>query len=193
MEINIGDILRQVYGAKGYPFPANTNGTLPSVIAADYDSKDLPEAKQTTDRGFPLRSINNLGNPVFMPATLNGYELPNPLITITGEKAIVETDIVGVGTVFEKIYDRPYDITIICTLFGEDGQFPEKEIKELVDGWEANQVLTLECALTDFFLTAENNFVLTRISLLDMEGIEHVQVVQLDGRSNIEFELEIKD
>jgi hypothetical protein len=96
-----------------------------------------------------------------------------------------------VGTVLEKVFTRPYDISIICTLLGDKGQWPESKIRSMAAIWKKDDLVTLKCALTDIFLQPKENFIITRISFLDAQGAENVEVIQIDGRSNIDFELEI--
>ena len=59
------------------------------------------------------------------------------------------------------------------------------------DLWAKDEVLTLKCALTDIFLNPTNNFVMKHIAILDNQGSENVEVIQIDGMSNIDFELEL--
>lgn len=184
-------IVTKVGGPKGLPFNAKTDEQEPSVFGEDFTALVKPEKPNYTQKGTKLYSINNLGALVFMPVFLNGYEIPNALVSFSGEKGIVETDLIDVGTVFEKVYDRPYDITIIATVFGDNGEWPEQAYRELLDAYQADQVVTMECALTDHILAAQNNFLITKVSVPEMEGIENCQVVQFEGRSNVEFELEI--
>lgn len=187
--IDVNTILRTVYGLRGLPFPGKPNEEQ-LLQAQGFEA--IPAAGNNRTRtGAPLWGKNALGRPVFMPAKLDGLELENPLITITGEKSIVETDVVNVGTVFEKVFDRPYAIDIICTLINADNEFPEDQLDALVDKWKVNDVLTLECAITDFFLQTKANFIFRKIAALDMQGIENSQVVQLSGSSNVYFELEL--
>lgn len=187
---NVSDILRRVYGVRGLPFPANPDYAPVSPIAGEFSAPAQPLPERTR-KGTRLYGENVLGRPVFMPAKLNGVELANPLITLSGEKLILETDLVDVGTVFEKVFVRPYDITIICTLINAEGTFPEAELIEMQQLYKDGDLYTLECALTDIFLQPRNNFILNRIDVMDMAGIEDAQVIQLTGRSNVDFVLEI--
>lgn len=191
----VNDILRQVYGFRGLAFPTKPDGTAPDPIAPDFRpglyEGSVTERTERTGQGTPLWGTNVLGRPVFMPALLGGVELSNPLITITGENEILETDVTEIGTVFEKVFQRPYDITIICTLLNKDNTWPEAEIKQFRDLYVQGVLYTLECAITDLFLQPKNNFILKTINLLDMQGVENAQVIELTGRSNLDFELEI--
>lgn len=189
---NVSDILKRVYGARGLAFPAKPDDNHASVIAAEFTGAAAIPWQERIGKGTPLWGRNVLGRAVFMPVKLGGIELPNPLISFGGEKSIIETDVVEVGTVFEKVFTRPYDITIICTLLNEEGTFPEKQVIQLEKLYREGTLYTLECALTDIFLQPKNNFILSRIDLQDMQGIEDAQVIQLSGRSNVDFQLEIK-
>lgn len=189
---NIGDILKRVYGYRGLPFPASPDTTGVSFIGSEFKETTAIPTQERISKGTPLWGQNVLGRPVFMPVKIGGIELPNPLISFSGEKAIIETDVTEVGTVFEQVFIRPYDITIICTLINKEGSFPEKEVIKFEKLYREGTLYTLECAFTDIFLQPKNNFILGKIDIVDMEGVEDAQVIQLSGRSNVDFELEIK-
>lgn len=189
--LEVLDILKRVYGARGLAFPGKPNTEAPTLVAPEFE-KSPKVSPARSRKGTPLYAQNALGAWMFLPARLNDIELQNPLVSIHGEKAIEETDIVGVGTVFEKVFTRPYDITIICTLINDDDVWPEDQIIQMKELWQIDDVLTLECAVTDMFLQPRNNFILKTFDLLDMQGVENSQVIQLSGRSNIDFELELK-
>ena len=190
--INVLNILSKVFGPRGLPFPQTSLLGDHSVITSGFEisSESIPERSST---GTPIKKYTDqdLGQYNFLPVTINGIDIPNALIIISGEKSIIETDIVDVGTVFEKVFTRPYDITIICTLIGIGGQWPETEIRSIASLWKKDELVTLKCALTDIFIEDRNNMVITKIDILDADGSESVEVIQLSGRSNIDFELEI--
>lgn len=190
--INILDILSKAFGPKGIPFPGANPGEPASMVASGFQYSGT-KLDQRNDTGTPIRKYTdeNLGQYEFLPATIDGVEIPNALVIISGEKSIVETDIVDVGTVFEKVFTKPYNITVIATLIGENGAWPGDKLKRMVNLWKKEALVTLKCALTDFFIQGENNLVLTNISVLDAEGSESVEIIQFDGRSNVDFELEI--
>lgn len=186
--VNINDVLKYVYGPKGLPFPKKPDTRDGNPIAGHYNIGEQPNG-QVSASGKELFGKNVLGMPVFLPATLSGIELPNPLVSISGEKAIIETDVINVGTVFEKTFTRPYDIIIICTLINAEGTWPENEIVSFEKLYAEGTLYTLNCALTDIFLEPEKNFILTKIDVIDMGQCENAQVIQLTGRSNKQFEL----
>ena len=193
MGLNVFDILNKVYGPKGIPFPSPAQYEANGVIAGGFSVENNNTAKRShTGTAIKQFDSEDLGRYVFLPATIDGVEMPNPVVIITGEKEIVETNIVNVGTVFERVFTKPYDISIIVTVMGKDGEWPETELKELLKLWKKDDVVTLKCALTDLFIQPSKNFVITRIGLLDAQGAENVEVLQIDGKSNIDFELILK-
>ncbi len=190
--VNVLDILAKAFGPKGIPFPGANPGKAHSMIATGFHYNGS-KLDQRNDTGTPIKKYTDesLGQYEFLPATIDGVEIPNALVIISGEKAIVETDIVDVGTVFEKVFTKPYNITVIATLVGDNGTWPGGKIRDMVKLWKKDDLVTLKCALTDYFIQDRNNLVLTNISVLDAEGSESVEVIQFDGRSNIDFELEL--
>jgi hypothetical protein len=191
--VNVINVLNKVFGARGLPFPQSPNQGEGTKIAGEFGDALGKNQTQFGIKGTAIRKFDrrDLGSYVFLPATLSGVELPNPVLIISGEKEIVETNIVNVGTVFEKVFTKPYDISIICTLIGENKDWPEGELIRMAELYKKDDLVTIKCALTDIFLQAENNAVITRVSILDAQGAENVEVVQFDLRSNIDFELEI--
>jgi hypothetical protein len=194
MAINVFDILNKVYGPKGLPFPSHADTDARGVIAAGFSVENNYTAKRSRT-GTPIKKFDSedLGRYVFLPVSFDGWDMPNPVVIISGEKEIVETNIVNVGTVFEKVFIKPYTISIIGTLVGIDGEWPESELREAIKIWKKDDLVTLKCALTDLFIQSENNYVITNIQLLDAQGAENVEVLQIDGKSNIDFELTIKN
>jgi len=206
MNVNVFSILQKVYGARGIPFPKPPKDNSPSKIAPSGDvvvsslpvvgrpgEYESPAINERATGGSLIRKFEDelLGTYHFLPATINDVELPNAVVIISGEKEIVQTDIVDVGTVFEKVFTRPYDVSIIVTLIGENGNWVEDKLKTIRDLYLIDEVVTLKCALTDIFLQKQNNFIISKINVLDNQGSENVEVIQIDGMSNIDFELEI--
>ncbi len=207
MTTNVYDILSKVYGARGLPFPRPPKQGDGTAIATPFGSPLLGDGtaiaangnykgatiKDKASTGSLIRKYDDsyLGTYQFLPATINGIDLPNAVVIISGEKHIEETDIVDVGTVFEKVFTRPYDISIIVTLFDKDKQWPEKQLQQIRDLWLIDAPVTLRCALTDQFIQEKENLVIKHIAVLDNNGCENAEVIQLDGMSNIDFELEL--
>ncbi|MBK7097907.1 MAG: hypothetical protein IPH58_05590 [Sphingobacteriales bacterium] len=69
------------------------------------------------------------------------------------------------------------------------GKRTDEQGKEIA----GRDLVTFTCALTWPFLhpAEENNFLITKIAILDNEGSEDTEVIQIDGKSNVEFEMVI--
>lgn len=158
-------------------------------IADDFETDDVNQNDKSA-YGESYWAKNILGADVFMPVRLGGIDLPNPCISIAGRMNIVETVVVGQeGTVKEEINTNDYDINIRCYVFDNSGIYPEDIVKELVELWRERKLLTIECVLTDFFLQAKDNCIITGISLPEQEANEDMQIIELSLRSDREYEL----
>ncbi|MBA4196586.1 MAG: hypothetical protein C0459_03435 [Chitinophaga sp.] len=189
--LSVFNVLQQVYGAKGIPFPQKPKQGRPSMIAGKYDVQ-FPNEVLIGDNGTIKEYTDTvLGKYEFLPCTINGYLIPNSIVLISGEKLLIETDVIESGTVFEKVFIRPYDITIISTLIGYDGNWPEQDFETMANLFKEQDLTTLKCISTNMFLQPKDNFLIKKIDVLDSRGTENVEVIQFSGSSNIDFELEI--
>lgn len=204
VNLSVFSILKKIYGARGIPFP--TKPTLANenvIIPTGFDVQIPPFINNGISSDNPIRKYTDLslGKYEYMPVVIDGLSIPNAIIIISGEKEFIETNVVGAinssgevvgAVVFEKAFTKPYDITVIATLIHENGmEYPQSQMQDLVNFWKKDDVVTIGCALTDFFLERENNAILKKIAVLDNAGAENVEVLQFDFRSNIDFELEI--
>jgi hypothetical protein len=190
--LDINYILATVYGKTGLPFPGSPSGFQANPVAEPFSENPAVVKKDRSLFDKPLYRDNVLGRPEFLPATLENIALPNSLVTITGQKTIVETPMVGAdGSVKEIINIQDYRIKIICTEIYPDNTWPENILHTIYGLYRENKTLTLQCPLTDIFLQAKDNVVITSISLPDMMGIENAQVFELNMVSDTYFELEI--
>jgi hypothetical protein len=190
---DLEQILRIVYGSTGFPFPKNLKDDSQGMISDKFPERKRIYRNDKSRFGKSLYGINSLGCPVFLPATLNGVVLDNPVVTISGKKTIVETPMVGFdGTIKEIINTGDYIVKIIVTAIRVDNLWPEDALHDLKKLFSLNEVLTLDCALTDVFLQAKDNVVITSFSTPDMMGIENAQIYEVNLISDTYFELEIK-
>lgn len=192
MVFNVADIVRNITGIQGLPFPLPPKEETGNPIAESFPELPVMPEAQRSQLGTPMWGINVLGRPVFMPAKIDGIDLPNPLVTVSGSKEIKETVLVDVGTVFERVFTNPYNISIIMTLIAADGQWPEDQFRQIIDLWKKDDVVTFECAITDLLIPYRDNLVINSIDLPDMQGVENVQIIRINARSNQQFELELK-
>ena len=193
-QFNLGDMLLNVIGYKGLPYPGGFIPDTPSKYKADgyeYPGEQASE-KASSDFGSTLRKKDAQGRWYFMPIVLEHkgteYEIPNAVISIRGKKSIVETAMVGrKGTVKELISVDDYEIRIagVCL----DVDFPDQQINSLNELYNINESVTLKCALTDIFLDEEDKVVIKSIDFAEMKGCETAQVFTMELVTDRSFEL----
>ncbi len=214
-EFNISSLLSYLL-PKGLPFFATLQDNS-NPIASDFDKADAEDYSYSFNESASsnialVSQLNNsefyrnnvLGRPVFLPASLSWfeagrlqtYELPNPIVFISGRKNIITTQLAGKnaqGTVKEIISTNDYSINILCQSISNDRTWPLSDYNYLANIFKKNRQYTLRCILTDPFLQKENNVVITDISVPDMRGITNAQVVQFSLLSDKYYELEISE
>ena len=193
-QFNLGDMLLNVIGYKGLPYPGGFIPDAPGKHKADgyeYPGEQASE-KTSSDFGSTLRKKDAQGRWYFMPIALEHkgteYEIPNAVISIRGKKSIVETAMVGrKGTVKELISVDDYEIRIagVCL----DVDFPDQQINALNELYNINESVTLKCALTDIFLDEEDKVVIKSIDFAEMKGCETAQVFTMELVTDRSFEL----
>ncbi len=191
---NLGDILANVIGYKGFPY---LGGFFPDKPAkyqgSGYDYPGEPASEKTySDLGSVLRKKDAQGRWYFMPVVFEHkgteYEIPNSVISINGKKTIVETPMVGrKGTVKELISVDDYEINIAGVALDID--FPDQQIAKLNELYNINESITLKCALTDIFLEEEDKVVIKSIDFQEMRGCETAQIFKMNLVTDRSFEL----
>jgi hypothetical protein len=194
-QFSLGDMLLNVIGYKGIPYPGGFIPDAPAKYAKDEKfsySGDEASEKTSSDFGSTLRKKDAQGRWYFMPVVLEHkgaeYEIPNAVISIRGKKTIVETAMVGrKGTVKELISVDDYEIRIagVCL----DVDFPDQQINALNELYNINESVTLKCALTDIFLDEEDKVVIKSIDFAEMKGCETAQVFTMELVTDRSFEL----
>lgn len=194
-QFSLGDMLLNVIGYKGVPYPGGFLPDAPARYSKDGEfsySGEQASEKTSSDFGSTLRKKDAQGRWYFMPVVLEHkgteYEIPNAVISIRGKKSIVETAMVGrKGTVKELISIDDYEIRIagVCL----DVDFPDQQINELGELYNINESVTLKCALTDIFLDEEDKVVIKSIDFAEMKGCETAQVFTMELMTDRSFEL----
>lgn len=144
-----------------------------------------------TDLGSQLYSTSKRGEPYFMPVILNGVELQNALVSISGKKKIVETELAGSNgrIVNEEIHQGQYEILIRGVITDRENPFPEAAIDQLRELWELQERISLQCAMTDIYLKDDDHVIITGFRNPEMKGVENAQAYELNLKSDKEFEL----
>lgn len=198
MIINPAEILQNVAGYKGLPFPgAWIQGKFDrgGYTGENYspDSRQEP-VKEYSNKGTALYKKDLLGNYYFLPVVFmyagKEYEITCAMISITGKKNIVSTPLVGrKGTVKELINEDDYQINITGVIIGSGHQFPEEQLDEIKELYSVNEAIELKCALTDVFLSEGDKVVITDISFPQSGQTEYTQAVEIQCISDRAFEL----
>ena len=198
---NIPDLLSSIVGFRGRPFPG---AIFPNRIGGRYSGgsfeaeTEAPVRQERTMRGSTLYKQDYRGRWYFMPVVfehpeVGEVEIPHAVISITGKKNIVETQLVGrKGSVKELINLEDYQITIAGFIQSTDGTYPENEIVQIRGLYDVNESVELICALTDLILDEDDKVVITDIDFPSTPGIEDGQVIRIECVTDKPFELIIE-
>ncbi len=185
---DIRSLLGRAFGPIGLPFITPGDEEL-NPIAQPFPDGASAGQKDNAQLGERFWSTNLLGRPVFMPVKINDIELPNPVITITGSKTIVETVVPGnEGSIKELISTNDYDINVVCFALASDDLWPEQQVQQLAELFKVNAAVTLKCALADYFIQPKDNAVILGINVPSTQS-ENVQVIEFSLKSNRYYEL----
>jgi hypothetical protein len=128
-------------------------------------------------------------------ATLKVWELPNPLVSITHRKFIVETPLTERrGTVKELIQAMDYEICIRGFMVNKKNELPEGMVKTLALINELNVAVSISNPITDIFLlrpdrSGSDQVVIRELRLPEVRGIKHVRPYELYLVSDEPFNL----
>lgn len=146
-----------------------------------------------TPDGAPLRKAGADGRWYFMPVWLDDVEIPHAVVSMTGQKTIVETPLIGrQGTVKELISMQDYTISIAGVLVGDD--YPADAVKALTVLYKRAESVEIVSALTDSVLGQKdvNNphmVVLTNITWSEVGAVENMQAFRLTAKTDRPFNL----
>lgn len=150
----------------------------------------------TTSDGAPIKIGDKksklMGAYVFMPVIIDGFELPNAVISVAGKKTIMETPMVGQqGSVKELIGMDDYEITISGVIISDDDSYPEKEITEFINIWKKNDAVKLVSALTSLIIGSED-IVIKSVDFPPVGVFENAQIVNITAVSDYPLTLTIE-
>jgi len=193
----IFDILRTIKGYQALPFvPSGLVAPKSVMTDGNFNSGEGPERATQSIAAEPLRKLKK-GVLYFMPVSFTHkgktWEFDEAVVSISGKKTIVETPMIGrKGSVKELISIDDYEIKMVGVLENANGDYPEKEMQDLVSLWEINEAVEMHCALTAYFLGKDHSVVIKTIEPITVEGQEDIQVFNLSLVSDSPFELELK-
>lgn len=178
--------LLSLIGYKGTFYPGiGFNKQFPVEQGGEYTIREYPTYRSTTPRGSVIRKSDARDTVIFMPVKIDGIDLPNAVISITGKKTIIETPLVGGrGTVKELISMDDYEITLAGVLISPDNQYPESLIRRFTKMWLKNKAITLESAISNTVLLDTQKVVLKTIDFPSVGAFENAQVISLTAVSD---------
>ncbi len=182
---DFAQLFKQYFGYKGLPLlPQNVVASVPEP----FGMATLPVGE------LQVMQYGLLGAPLMLPTKIDDIQLPNePLVSITGGKNIVKTEINGVdGTFKEEWTLRDYEITIRGFLIDENDpdNLPERMIRDLrLMSEKKNSRKIVNRLLTIFNI---NMISIEEWEFPDNQGAIGIQPYMIKGCSDKEFELEIK-
>jgi hypothetical protein len=173
----------------------------------------LSGRKEQGKSGSPFYATDAMGREYYMPITityqdnavnnsniespgiLKKWDLPYPIISISGRKTIIETPLTERrGTVKELINIQDYEIVVKGFVISRTNEFPENDVATLLTIYEQNTPVSISCPLTDIFLlrsgrSGSDSVVITDLRLPPMEGIKNVRPYELRMVSDAPFSL----
>ncbi|RXK57571.1 hypothetical protein ESA94_20445 [Lacibacter luteus] len=200
--VDIAELYKQRFGKKPvvpevvYGAETNAYQVTPQLIQAEQEFTQRGSLVKERYRGveimLPLRFYD--GSELLM-------YMPYAVISMNNSKTIVETSLPErVGTVKEQWSIGDYEINIKGFLISENRLFPEEEISQLRELYEAQKAVTLDNALSNIFLSNKNlepseqrRVVIYRLNIDEVQGgREHVRPFTMQLKSDTVFTLELK-
>jgi len=159
----------------------------------------------TGNFGSPYYANDALGREYFLPVTviypdssgnLVTYELPYPVISIRGNKHVVETPLTERrGTVSELISTESYKISIKGFVINTVGnEMPEDELVDFRNFFECDMPFSIKCPLTDVFLLRPDRKGSDQVTIRSFElpysiGVKNVKTYSIELVSEEPFNL----
>jgi hypothetical protein len=128
-------------------------------------------------------------------ATTGRWNLPYPIISVTGDKRIIETDLTERrGTVKELINTRDWVISVKGFLINNENEFPEDDFETLVKLYELNIPVRINNVLTDILLLnperdGSDLVVIRKLTFPEVRGVKHVKPYEIEFVSDEAFNL----
>lgn len=122
---NIAQLVGLLFGSSRYTRPLDVTPDLAKAEAFRIDDRPLPPALET----------GLLGTPIQLPCRLDGVRLPNePLITLSGTKRVVMTEVDGNDGTFKELYSRgDMEVLIqgVAVNDNDQDEYPEDQVRAI--------------------------------------------------------------
>lgn len=119
----------------------------------------------------------------------DAFEFPfDPLISVNKAKNIKQTSVQGrEGTVKEFISSQDWQVKIRGMLVGQNGNYPENDVQDLLGKLELNTSLSVVSRYLNYFDIT--NLVVTDFSFSALEGFEDSQPIEISAISDTDVAL----
>lgn len=218
LQYNISQLFSLIWNYRGLPYPqgAEFAGIVNGVKSLfkkteDFAPKQWGDGQNYSKLGTAISKTDWLGRSVFLPVTFSipnataqqrkiyntndGFDMPNAIMAINCRKNIIITPMAGrKGTVKETISIDDYMIDLLAIIVptGYDhNEWPEETIMKVKELFEVNAAIKMKCALSDIFLSDEDNVVITEINFPSHPAVKNAVPVELKLISDKVFELEL--
>lgn len=185
---NIIDLYSKVFGIVGNVYaPANVIKEF-NNNNGNYDNMTVPIKSN--------QSLSVWGAPFFQRTKINGFYLPNePIISITGGKNIIKTQIDGNnGTFKENMSLDDYRITIRGLCIQEDlddsDAYPDDQVRLIRQLFEEKE--SVDCVNDILTLLGITTIAIENLQLDGLSGSPGVQPYVISALSDKNFDLELK-
>ena len=185
---------RKENGAQGSPYYSNDalGHEYYMPVTLTYTDSSQDSELMAGEGNFTPGSGNQAGGST---GVLTKWDLPYPVVSISGRKTIVETPLTSRrGTVKELINIMDYEIIVKGFIISNANEFPEADVTTLRTIYEQNTALSIQCPLTDIFLvrpdrSGSDQVVIRELSFPSINGVKNVRPYQLRMVSDEPFNL----
>lgn len=130
----------------------------------------------------------------FMPCSIGGVVLWNPIMRCSSRKTVIDTPLVERrGAVKEIVSTDDYVITIRGTIKRPDGYWPADEIEALNEMYLRNEALPILSPRTAILLNGNEYVVITNIDFPEKPGFTESVDWMIECTSDIPFSLELDE
>lgn len=201
---NIARLLFHSMGIHQIGYPSMPSAKMQATLATGGTHNNWPQAvgrKTILDVGSAelWRQNGSGGQWFFMPVDIRIagsktlIELPCAVISVTGKKTIVSTPLQGRrGSVKELVSVADYEIAIACVAFGDDGNYPERAVRELRDLYELNESVELISAITSLIFNPEDKVVIKSMDIPAVGAVQNAQAIKFTAETDSSLELIIE-
>jgi hypothetical protein len=162
--------------------------TFASTFGYTPETLTILKQPDVNKRGTSYYGNEAYSKSYFMSVTLGGLDLYNPVISISNKKTIVQTTLVNrSGTVKEMISKEDYKINIKGIIIRQDNAYPDDEISDLMELYNRNEALTINCALTSLLFDEGEKVIITDLSFPPSPGTQNVQAYDMNLISDLKF------